>query len=413
MGTNRLTGAIILAAAATIGSNTFVDPSVIPGVDGAPYKIGNLILASAGGVTGTGTLSIVGPGGTTHPTALGSAGGPRNLNINGGTFEVVGDTYDPGATNMYYVIGAAGGTVRSRLGSTIFINDGGGAAPGQLSGAGDLLFTGGGRYSLSGGTPTFPNYTGKVTVDGGVLLVGNSTSLGGRADQTITLKSGSALLNGAPTGLGTNGLINNVVIEGGVEVHGAGGTRAFSGTVDFSGTNTIVLTDRDALASERGLVFNGRVTGTGVTLNVFGIFNTTPMYLADSSNDFTSTNINLNANAVLEARTPGSLGMATGGVTVNLNGPNSRFLLRHYQNGDYHANVTISNLAEVSSDRLVNYAGGANQLLTINDLAITAAAADKIVTFANANTYMTRVAGAATIGEIGRASCRERVSPRV
>ena len=93
---------------------------------------GKLVLSGSSNFSGPvningGTLSIVGPGGTTHPTELGTSSGPRNLNINGGTFEVVGGDYDSGSTNMYYVIGSSGATIRSVLGSIITINDGGDA----------------------------------------------------------------------------------------------------------------------------------------------------------------------------------------------------------------------------------------------------------------------------------------------
>ena len=349
-----------------------------------------------------GTLSIVGPGGTTHPTALGTASGPRSLNINGGTFEVVGGDYNSGATNMYYVIGSAGATVRSRLGAAITIDDGNvSAQPFQLSGPGDLTFTGGGRYGLgTGGQPNFPNFTGKVTVDGGILSVGNGAAtgaqpVGSRQDQTITLKAGSAIINNVGFGFGLNGLVNNIVAEGGVEFFAQGGSRVYSGDIQLSGTNTIALMERDNPVSERQMYFNGRVSGTGITLNVFGIRADAaqPFYLTSGSNNI-SGNINLNTNAVLEVRTPGSLGLNTGDMTVNLNGVNSKLFLRHFQNGDYRANVVVNETAEINSDRLAGFAGGGLQILSINDLTLNGD--NKIVTIGGGNTYHTRVAGTAT-----------------
>jgi autotransporter-associated beta strand protein len=349
-----------------------------------------------------GTLSIVGPGGTTHPNALGNAAGPRNLNINGGTFEVLGGNYDSGATNMFYVIGPAGATVRSTLGSTIIINDGSNSqSPFQLSGPGDLTFTGGGRYTLTGGAPSFPLFFGNVTVDGGILSVGNNNNtttnvLGGRREQTITLKAGSTIINNAGFGLGANGLPNNIVVpDGGVEFFALSASRAYSGDIQLSGTNTIALFERDNPVSERQIHFNGRVSGTGVTLNVFGIRADAaqPFYLSSGRNDLTGT-INLNTNAVLEVRVPGSLGLNTGDVTVNLQGNNSRLLLRHFQNGDYRANVVVNATSEINSDRLVNFAGGANQLLTINNLTSNT---NGILTFNGGNGYATRVAGTVTL----------------
>ena len=145
------------------------------------------------------------------------------------------------------------------------------------------------------------------------------------------------------------------------------------------------------LQQERQIHFNGRVSGTGITLNVFGSNNANPMYLGSGANDFTGT-INLNANAVLEVRTPGSLGLNDRDVTVNLNGANSRLFLRHFQNADYHANVNVNATAEINSDRLVSFGGGVNQLLDIKDLSF--AGGDRILTFGGANGYVTRITGA-------------------
>jgi fibronectin-binding autotransporter adhesin len=360
---------------------------------GKLFLSGNSQFSGSVNING-GTLSIVGPGGTNHPNALGSAAGPRNLNINGGTFEVVGGDYDSGAGNMFYVIGPAGGTVRSTLGSTITINDG----VGQFSGPGDVTFTGGGRYAMTGGNPSFPNFLGNVMVDGGILSVGNSNVLGGRKEQTITLRPGSTIINNAGFGLGANGLPNNIIVpEGGVEFFALGASRAYSGDIQLSGTNTIALFERDNPVSERQIHFNGRVSGTNVTLNVFGIRADAaqPFYLSSGANELTGT-INLNTNAVLEVRVPGSLGLNTGDMTVNLQGNNSRLLLRHYQNGDYRANVVVNapTVSEINSDRLANFGGGANQLLTINNLTSNT---NGILTFNGGNGYATRVAGTVTL----------------
>jgi autotransporter-associated beta strand protein len=179
-----------------------------------------------------------------------------------------------------------------------------------------------------------------------------------------------------------------------VQFFGVGGSRAFGGDVALNGTTTISLVERDNAASERQLFFNGRVTGTGVTMNVFGVVNSTPFYLASGSNPFTGT-INLNANAVLETRMPGSLGLNAGDVSINLQGANSRLLLRHFQNGDFRANVNVSAMAEINADRLVNYGGGANQILSINNLNVNAGV-DRILTISGGNTYMTAVGGTTT-----------------
>ena len=89
-----------------------------------------------------------------------------------------------------------------------------------------------------------------------------------------------------------------------------GGNRAFSGDIQLRGTNTIALFERDLLNQERQIFFNGRVSGAGITLNVFGASNSNPFVLAGGTNTITGT-INLNPSAALEVRSPGSLGLNT------------------------------------------------------------------------------------------------------
>jgi autotransporter-associated beta strand protein len=369
---------------------------------------GTLVVRGASSFEGSvnineGTLLI--PGAPAFPGTLGASvvGGNRLININGGSFGILADwdindwdAATAGIQSLQFNIGPAGGTLKTLFGSNLIINDGS-ATPGvatQLMGSGDLTLTGGGRYSLSGGAPQFLGYTGNVTVESGILTLGHSNSIGGRQGQTITLKSGSAIINSTNFGLGQNGLPNNIVAEDGVEFYGVGGSRVFGGDVQLSGTSTIALMERDNGASERQLFFNGRVSGTGVTLNAFGIVNSTPFYLASGSNPLTGT-INLNANAVLETRMPGSVGLNAGDVTINLQGANSRLLLRHFQNGDFRANVNVTATSEINSDRLVNYGGGANQILSINNLNVNAGV-DRILTFGGGNTYMTAIGGTTT-----------------
>jgi hypothetical protein len=172
-----------------------------------------------------------------------------------------------------------------------------------------------------------------------------------------------------------------------------GGNRAFSGDIQLSGTNTIALFERDLLNKERQIFFNGRVSGAGITLNVFGASNSNPFVLAGGTNTITGT-INLNPSAALEVRSPGSLGLNTGDVTVNMVA-NSRLLLRHWQDADYRANVVVNGSAEISADRLVNYPGGFQQILSINNLTVNGD--NTMVTFGGGNNYFSRVGGTATL----------------
>ena len=352
---------------------------------------GTLVLSGANAFTGPinisgGTLAIVGTGGN-HPAALGSLTGIRDIVLNNGTFRVLGD-YNLNVTagaNMRVVVGSAGGTLNADFGGTVLLDD-----LNEFTGTGDLIVTGGGRVNLSN---NFSTYAGNVTVESGILTVANVLAVGGRQEQTITLKPGSAIINGANFALGQDGIANNIVAEGGVEFFAQGGNRVYGGDIQLSGTNTIALFERDLLNQERQIYFNGRVSGTDVTLDVFGANNGNPFYLASGSNDLTGT-INLNPNAILEARTPGSLGINDGDVTVTM-ATNSRLLLRHFQNGDYHTNVVVNGHAEINSDRLANFAGGAQQFLTVNNLTVNGD--NTILTVGGGNNYYTRVEGTMTL----------------
>lgn len=338
---------------------------------------------------------------STHPTALGGQIGTRNININGATLRLVGG-YDLNVVSgqqMQLVIGGSGATIQTEFGGTsgangatdtngtLVIND-----AGQLSGSGDIVFTGGGRYTVGQASTGFANYTGNVTVNGGVLNLFNTASIGGRAEQTITVKGNSALINQVGSGAGVTGLPNNLVLENGASLYVAGGNRAYTGDVQLSGTNNIVLVERDNVGQQREMHLMGHVSGSGVTMNVVGGNNANPVYISNSSNDFTGA-INLGTNAALEARQMGALGQAAGAVTVNLSGANSRLLLRQWQNADFLANVVVGNTAEINSDRLVNYGAGSGQLLSINNLTVNGG---DLLQFGGGNSYVTQVKGTAT-----------------
>jgi len=394
------------------GNTTIANPLIGAGT-GSLVKAGSGDLRLFGSSSFTGSIYVNGgsltvPGGIAVPGVLGGsvAGGNRLININGGAFGVLSDwdlnDWDGGAAGVQsyqFNIGPAGGTLRALYGSSLIINDGSATTAGadqQLQGSGDLTFSGGGRYNLTGGTPQFPRFTGNTSVEGGVLMLGHSNSLGGRHEQTLTLRPGSAVINGTGFGLGQNGLPNNIAVpNGGVDFFSLGGNRVYGGDIQLgAGTrNTIYLGERDTPNQERQLYFNGRVSGSGVTLDVMGVNNGNPFYLTSGANDLTG-NINLNANAVMEVRQPGSLGINAGDVNVNLNGNNSRLFLRHWQNGDYLANVNVNANAEINSARLTGFAGGGLQILSINDLTVNGD--HRLLTIGGGDTYHTRVAGTTT-----------------
>jgi fibronectin-binding autotransporter adhesin len=358
---------------------------------------GTLFLRNAGsGYTGAitvngGTLLINGLGGT-HPTALGSQSGNRNIILNGGTFRVRGG-YDlnVSAGQMQMVIGPSGGTIVQEFGG--YYNDSNGGFwmndLGQLSGSGDLTLAGGGRFRIDN---SFLNFTGNVRVDGSVLRVNNANSIGGRAEQTITLTENSTLINEVGSNQQVAGLPNNIVMEGGATLVAENGNRAYLGDIQMSGTNRFIAADVDNDSQQRDLHLMGKLSGTGVTLNMIGGSNANPIYLTNVANDFTGT-INVATNTTVEARLSGSLGQQAGDVTVNLNGLNSRLLMRDWLNGDFNTNVVVNNTAEISADRVVNHNGGSGQLLSINNLTVNGG---NLLQFGGGNAFVPHVKGTAT-----------------
>ena len=406
-GTGTLSGATSsdeLIVTTTAGTQLDISAPIIGAGFGGLTKAGNgkLVLSGASSFSGPinvngGTLSIVGPGGTNHPAALG-ANSFRTMTLNGGALEVVGGDYDPGTGNIQFAIGSAGGTFRSSLGAIISINDG----PAQLTGSGNVTFTGGGRYFMSAGAPLFQNFTGSVTLDQGILTVGNVATLGGRTTQTLTLSPGTVFINNAGASGNLLGLPNDIVANS-TSIFSLGGDRTFTGDIQFSGTNTIGLIERDVVSQNRSVTLAGRMTGSG-TIDVFGHnqgaalgaqVNGNFLFLSSSSNTFAGT-INLKPNAGLEGRIEGSLGSSPGAVTVNLD-TNSRLLLRAPASGDYMANVVVNGDATISADRIAAgapFGSGDRTQLAINNLTVNNG--KFLGTLNGGNNYAIRVNGTAT-----------------
>jgi fibronectin-binding autotransporter adhesin len=376
---------------------------------------GTLVLSGTSNFTGSidvngGTLQIVNAPGFPGTLGAGAASG-RLLNLNGGTFSILNDwdinDFNGAAGNqsIQVNIGSGGGTLKALFGSTLNINDGAATTTSpeqQLRGSGDLTFTGGGRLLLSGGTPQFLNFTGNVNVDAGILTVGHPNSLGGRQTQTVTLAPGSVLISNAGANGNMLGLPNNIVANS-ASLFSLGGDRVLVGDINFTGTNTIGLIERDTVSQNRSLTLAGRLTGSG-TINVFGHNqgaavgaqgNGNFVFLNNSSNTFTGT-YNLKPNAGMEARQPGSLGSTAGGVTVTMD-TNSRLLLRGPASGDFMANVVVNGDATINADRMAAGAqlgSGDRTQLTINNLTVNNSRI--LSTISGANNYAIRVDGTAS-----------------
>lgn len=354
-----------------------------------------------------GTLALNGPGGSAHPGQLGALNGTRTINLSGGTLSIPFGDYDPspsGLNQMSIAIGAAGGTLNVGAG-TLLLND-----LGQFSATGDITKTGGGRLqigqvnttNIGAATPDntppatvpFP-VRGNINVNEGILeMVGSGVGLGAVRENVITVANGAVLMGSANLGANVTRPINNdLVINNGGSLFSRNTDSRYDGQVTLNGTNTIGLIEMDLHNQNRSIYLANKVVQTGTT-NIIGSSNGSALFLTGSANEITGT-LNLGANVSLEARGQGSIGMVGSNATVNLNGANSRLLLRSDQNSDFYVNVNANHMTEIGADRPASGGMGANQLLAINNLALTIGR--NTFTTSGGNTYAIRVNGTATV----------------
>ncbi len=336
-----------------------------------------------------GTLAFLGGVGTAHPNALGSATA-RSIVLNGGALSMPSGEWDPGAGQLQIRIGTGGGTLDVAR-NIMILND---AA--QLAGNGDLIKTGGGRLQIGQGPIGYTGFTGNVTVNGGVLSIINQDAVGNiPGGNRITVNAGAAFINSNGTTGAVGSISLNPVSLNNAQYFVGGGDRILSGDLILTGTNAIPARDADTASQNRSPMFNGRITqeATGI-LNISGVRN-------DSFVQFTGTNdlrgtINLGANAGLSSNGD-SLSTAANRATVNMNGPNSRFLLRNLQNGQSNVNLNINtSFSELFAGRINANGGGTNQWQSVNNLSI---AGGSYVSITGDNGFDFRVEGTTTIGK--------------
>jgi autotransporter-associated beta strand protein len=146
--TNRLTGAVVLDGSATFAGNTFLDPSTVPGTGGLAYRIGTLRIEGAGGVTGTGTLTLSGHGDGVIVNGLNTLAGGlikdgagRWTLVNGGSYTGP-TTVSAGALRI-----TNGGALGTTAGSTLILGGGALELAGGISVAEPFIISGDGNSS--------------------------------------------------------------------------------------------------------------------------------------------------------------------------------------------------------------------------------------------------------------------------
>ena len=208
--------------------------------------------------TGTGTLALSGANTYSGGTALnggtlkisnGSALGTGNVALNGGTTGVIVDLDgNMSVANNFVVSGDPTYNVLTNDTTTI---------SGQIGGLGDVVVNNGGAGYLGTLTLTGANtYSGGTTLDGGALIVSNSSALG----------TGAVTLNGGTAGV-TVYFNKNMTVANDFTVSGDPTFNVLTGD-----TTTI----------------SGQISGSGdVVVNNGGVFTTGTLVLSNASNDYT------------------------------------------------------------------------------------------------------------------------------
>ena len=224
--------------------------------------LGTLVLSGANAFTGNlyvngGTLSIGGSAydraePATGPLGAGVTGTPRQIILNGGTFQLSSGVFNPNANTNLFQVGTAGGTIAVGANAALRLDD-----AGQLAGGGDVIFNGG-----SGSVFTVSNanlgFTGNVNVTGGTLTLGHANALGS-AGQVLSLSTNVAALD-------LQGVIPQVVWFGG---SGVGGTGVLRSTLTGGGiSGPIFLTSSATINNSQPLVLSGAITEVGGTFSL-------------------------------------------------------------------------------------------------------------------------------------------------
>ena len=224
--------------------------------------LGTLVLSGANAFTGNlyvngGTLSIGGSAydraePTTGPLGAGVTGTPRQIILNGGTFQLSSGVFNPNANTNLFQVGTAGGTLALGANAALRLDD-----VGQLTGGGDLTFTAasGGVFTLSSANSGF---TGNTVLSSGTLTLGHANALGSSGQVLSVANTGAAL--------DLQGVIPQVVWLGGTGISNAGVLRSTLTGGGISGP--IFLTSSATINNSQPLVLSGAITEVGGTFSL-------------------------------------------------------------------------------------------------------------------------------------------------
>jgi autotransporter-associated beta strand protein len=246
---------LTLTAQSGTFSGTMQDGGVFGGKrGGVTLTGGTLILTGVNTYTGSTTISA----GTVQMGAGGSLASTSTLAVNGGTFDLNGQTETIGVlsgTGGFITLGA--GSLTTIGGNTGFFNNilANTTLASIISGSGSFTKTGIGTLTLSGAN----NHTGGTTISGGMLQISGSGTLGAN--------SGALTISGGVLDLGATVQTQN----GGVTLSGGtvqNGTLSSSGTFALqSGTASAVLAGSGAVSKTTSgtVILSGANSYTGGT----------------------------------------------------------------------------------------------------------------------------------------------------
>jgi len=223
--------------------------------------LGTLVLSGANAFTGNlyvngGTLSISGTAydraePVTGPLGAGVTVTPRQIILNGGTFQLSSGVFNPNANTNLFLVGTAGGTLSVGANAALRLDD-----AGQLTGGGDLTFTAG-----SGGVFTLSNansgFTGNSVLSSGTLVLGHANALGS-AGQVLSVANTGAALD-------LQGVIPQVVWLGG---NGLGSGVLRSTAVGGGISGPVFLTSSVTINNAQPIVLSGALTEVGNTFSL-------------------------------------------------------------------------------------------------------------------------------------------------
>ena len=263
LGGNSLT---VGTANATTFAGVIADGGLYGGRGGALIKQGSGTLTLTGANTYTGGTTI--NQGTLQLGAGGSLASGGALAVNGGTFDLAGNSQTVGA------LSGTGGKITLGSGTLTTDSASNTTLASAISGSGKLVKTGSGALTLTGAN----TYSGGTTVSGGTLI-GTTESLQGDIENNAAVVFSQATIGtyaGKMTGSGSltktgdgtliltgdNSYTGVTTIDGGILQLGNGGTTGMiAGNVVVNGAESMLAFNR-----ADDVTFGGEISGSGAVM---------------------------------------------------------------------------------------------------------------------------------------------------